>query len=254
VLWVPDPEEGPVVLDRRPGVSGELVLRRHGGHHELVVDGSFLMDTRDGRSERALARCALVAAPRPHRVLVGGLGMGFTLAEALADPRVRRVDVVELEPVLFGWHRRFLGQLSGAALADPRTHLQVGDVVAEVEAAPPGSWDAVCLDVDNGPDWLARPQNARLYRPAGLHALARALAPDGALAVWSAAPAPDLEARLREVFADVWAIPVESRTDRPDWVLLALSRPPPRPASSGSGAATHPAAEGHPAAPGPAGR
>jgi spermidine synthase len=242
VLWVPDPEEGPVVLDRRPGVSGELVLRRHGGHHELVVDGSFLMDTRDGRSERALARCALVAAPRPHRVLVGGLGMGFTLAEALADPRVRRVDVVELEPVLFGWHRRFLGQLSGAALADPRTHLQVGDVVAEVEAAPPGSWDAVCLDVDNGPDWLARPQNAALYRPAGLRALARSLDPNGALAVWSADPAPRLAALLGEVFADVRAVPVASRTARPDWVLLALSRPAPRRASTESAAATRPAA------------
>jgi spermidine synthase len=249
-----DPDDAPVVLDRRPGRSGELVLRRHGVHHELVVDGCFLMDTRDGRSERALARCALDAVPAPRRVLIGGLGMGFTLVEVLADPRVRQVDVVELEPVLVGWHRRFLPDRSGDALADLRTRLHIGDVRQLVESAPPGAWDVVCLDVDNGPDWLARPQNAALYRPPAVRALARALDPRGALAVWSADPAPRLAALLRRVFADVRAVPVASRTDRPDWVLLARSRPAQRPASTGSAAATHPAAGGRRAAPGPAER
>ena len=238
----PDPDDAPVVLDRRPGASGELVLRRNGVHHELIVDGCFLMDTRDGRSERALARCVLDAVPTPRRVLVGGLGMGFTLVEALAEPRVQRVDVVELEPVLVGWHRQFLSHLTGDALANPRTRLHVGDVATVVRDARPGSWDAVCLDVDNGPDWLARPQNAALYRPAGLRALARSLDPNGALAVWSADPAPRLAALLGEVFADVRAVPVASRTARPDWVLLALSRPAPRRASTESAAATRPAA------------
>jgi spermidine synthase len=221
VALVPDPDEAPVVLDRQPGVSGELVLRRQGRHHELVVDGTFLMDTRDGRSERLLARCALDAAARPRRVLVGGLGLGFTLAEVLADPRVERVTVAELEPVLVGWHRRFLRGLTGAALVDPRTTVHVGDVVRLIASALPASWDAVCLDVDNGPDWLARPQNARLYGPAGVRDLARTLDPGGALAVWSANPAPDLQARLREVFADVRVLLPESRTSRPDWVVVA---------------------------------
>jgi len=223
VTEVPDPDDAPVVLDRQPGVSGELVLRRQGGHHELVVDGSFLMDTRDGRSERLLARAALDAATSPRRVLVGGLGMGFTLTEVLADHRVQHVTVAEIEPVLVGWHRQFLGGLTGDALADPRTAVQVGDVVELVEAAAPASWDAVCLDVDNGPDWLARPQNARLYETSGVAALARALHPGGALAVWSAAPARALEARLREAFADVRVLRPPSRTSQPDWVVVASS-------------------------------
>jgi spermidine synthase len=164
------------------------------------------------------------------------------------------VDVVELEPVLVGWHRQFLTELSGDALADARTRLHVADVRELIESAPAGAWDVVCLDVDNGPDWLARPQNADLYRPPTLRALARALAPAGALAVWSADPAPRLADLLRQVFADVRTVPVDSRTDRPDWVLLALSRPAPPRASTGSAAARHPAAEGRPAAPGPAGR
>ena len=218
---LPDPDDVPVVLDRQPGVSGELVLRRHGAHHELVVDGSFLMDTRDGRSERALARLALEVAAAPRRVLVGGLGMGFTLVAALADPRVQHVDVAELEPVLLQWHRRFLQELSGVALADPRTHVHLGDVLRLVESAPPASWDVLCLDVDNGPDWLARPENAQLYATSGLHTLRRALDARGVLAVWSAAPAERLLSLLRELFADVRAVPVESRTSQPDWILLA---------------------------------
>ena len=250
----PDPDDAPVVLDRACGVSGELVLRRQGAHHELVVDGCFLMDTRDGRSERALARCVLDAVPTPGRVLIGGLGMGFTLVEALADPRVQRVDVVELEPVLVGWHRRFLGDLTSDALADPRTRLHVGDVATVIQDAPLAAWDAVCLDVDNGPDWLARPENGALYQRAGLRAVARSLDPNGALGVWSADPAPGLAKLLRELFADVRAVPVDSRTARPDWVLLALSRPAPRPASTESAAATRLAAAARRAARGRAER
>jgi spermidine synthase len=128
--------------------------------------------------------------------------------------------------VLVGWHRRFLAGLTGAALADPRTSVHVGDVVRLVRAAAAGSWDAVCLDVDNGPDWLARPQNARLYDGSGVRALARALGPRGALAVWSAAPAPGLEARLRDVFADVRVLRPRSRTDLPDWVVVAGTADP----------------------------
>jgi spermidine synthase len=244
----------PVVLDRRPGVSGELVLRRQGIDFELVVDGQFLMDTRDGRSERTLARSVLDAVPEPRRVLIGGLGMGFTLVEALADPRVQRVDVVELEPVLVTWHEQFLSHLTGDALADPRTNLLIGDVRDAIDDAPPASWDAMCLDVDNGPDWLARPQNAALYRPDALRQLSRALDTGSALGVWSADPAPRLTVLLREVFADVREVPVPSRTDRPDWVLLAINRPARPRASTGSAAATRPAAAGRRAAPGPAAR
>ena len=209
------------MLDRRRGVAGELVLRRQGGDYELVVDGTFLMDTRDGRSERVLARCALEAATRPRRVLVGGLGMGMTLAEVLADGRVERVTVAELEPVLVAWHRRFLAGFTGAALADPRATVAVRDVVELIDTAAPASWDAICLDVDNGPDWLARPQNAGLYTAAGVRALARALDPGGAVAVWSSAPAPALRDRLRAGFADIRVLEPPSRGPRPDWVVVA---------------------------------
>jgi spermidine synthase len=105
----------------------------------------------------------------------------------------------------------------------------VRDVVDLLETASPASWDAVCLDVDNGPHWLARPQNARLYGAAGVRALARALDPGGAVAVWSSAPAPALQARLCEVFADVRVLEPPARGARADWVVVAGT---PRPAAA----------------------
>ncbi|HET9944209.1 MAG TPA: hypothetical protein VFR56_01055, partial [Actinomycetes bacterium] len=115
----------PVVLERTTTPRGELVLRRVGEHLEVVSNGVFLMDTRDGRSERLLVRAALDVHPDPRRLLIGGLGVGFSLVEAVAEPALTAIDVVEIEPDLVGWHATHLGHLTGAALADPRVRVVV---------------------------------------------------------------------------------------------------------------------------------
>ncbi|HEX5566308.1 MAG TPA: spermidine synthase, partial [Streptomyces sp.] len=127
--------EPPRVLDRRDGPHGEVVLRRHGGLLQIIANGCFLMDTSDGRSERLLVRTALneldASGGRPApALLIGGLGVGFSLAEAAAEPRWGRITVVEREEAVIDWHRDGpLGEVSAAALADPRTRVVHADLL-----------------------------------------------------------------------------------------------------------------------------
>jgi spermidine synthase len=190
--------DSPVVLDRRDGPYGEVVLRRHGALLQIIANGCFLMDTSDGRSERLLvdaAYAALDGRPAPD-VLIGGLGVGFSLAHAAADPRWGRIVVVEREPAVIDWHRHGpLSELSAAALADPRTDIVEADLVSYVNETS-DTFDALCLDIDNGPGWTVTEDNDGLYETAGLAACARVLRPGGALAVWSAKPSPEFEGTL----------------------------------------------------------
>ncbi|MBB1243093.1 spermidine synthase [Streptomyces durbertensis] len=193
------------MLDRRTGPGGEVVLRRHGDLLQIIVNGCFLMDTSDGRSERVLVRSALAGLPRgtapdAPRLLIGGLGVGFSLDEAASQPRWGSITVVEREPAILDWHRRGpLAEVSGRALADPRTRLVKADLLDFLRAPAPDAdrYDALCLDIDNGPDWTVTEGNEGLYSPAGLAACAARLNPGGVLAVWSARPSPAFEDALR---------------------------------------------------------
>ncbi|CAL9557799.1 spermidine synthase [Streptomyces sp. enrichment culture] len=188
----------PEVLDRREGPHGEVVLRRHGNLLQIIANGCFLMDTSDGRSERLLVDAALAALDdreSPH-VLVGGLGVGFSLAHAAANPRWGRITVVEREPAVIDWHRNGpLAQISRKALRDSRTHIVEADLLAHVNETY-ATYDALCLDIDNGPDWTVSDDNQSLYSPTGLASCTRALRPGGVLAVWSAQPSPGFEETL----------------------------------------------------------
>lgn len=189
--------DSPETISRADGVLGEVVLRRRPGPvYELIVNGTFLMDTAETSTERLLAELVLTRHPSPSRVLVGGLGLGCTLAALLADSRPRRVDVVEIEPLLVAWLRA--GSVPGAeaAIADPRVHVRIADVRQAM--AGPERYDAIVLDVDNGPGFLVHERNAGVYQPAGLATAARALRPGGVLVVWSADSAPALHAALAE--------------------------------------------------------
>ncbi|KUL30373.1 spermidine synthase [Streptomyces regalis] len=215
----------PEVLDRREGPYGEIVLRRHGELLQIIANGCFLMDTSDGRSERLLVDTALGAlAGRPDpEVLIGGLGVGFSLAHAAADPRPKRITVVEREPAIIGWHLDGpLSDFSACALADPRTEILQTDLVAHVHETY-DTYDALCLDIDNGPGWTVTDGNDSLYSPAGLAACARALRPGGVLAVWSAQPSPEFEETLCNAgFQQVRTEEIPVARGVPDVVHLAV--------------------------------
>jgi spermidine synthase len=217
--------DSPVVLDRRDGPYGEVVLRRHGGLLQIIANGCFLMDTSDGRSERLLVDAAYEALdgrPEPS-VLIGGLGVGFSLAHAAADPRWGRITVVEREPAVVDWHRDGpLAEVSAGALRDPRTEIVQDDLVAFVNETS-DTFDALCLDIDNGPGWTVTDGNNTLYSPAGLASCTRVLNPGGVLAVWSAEPSPEFEGTLRNAgFRQVRTEEVPVARGVPDAVHIAV--------------------------------
>ncbi|MET9967212.1 spermidine synthase [Streptomyces sp. NPDC006356] len=215
----------PEVLDRREGPHGEIVLRRHGELLQIIANGCFLMDTSDGRSERLLVDAALGALdgrPDPE-VLIGGLGVGFSLAHAAADPRPGRITVVERERAIIDWHLDGpLSDFSAPALADPRTEIVETDLVAYVHETS-ATYDALCLDIDNGPDWTVTEGNDSLYSRAGLAGCAGVLRPGGVLAVWSAQPSPEFEETLCNAgFQQVRTEEIPVARGVPDVVHLAV--------------------------------
>ena len=218
------PVETARIVERLETPRGELVLRQRGDHYEIISNGVFLMATYDGRSERLLARFGLEAAAAPRRVLVGGLGVGFTLAAVLAHRGVQQVTVVEIEPAVIQWQQRYLAPWSGRALDDPRVSVIEADLILWLAQAPASSWDAALLDIDNGPNWTVTPGNAGLYDDAGLTALRRVLRPGGSAAFWSAAEDTAFETRLARHFGTVTRRLVPRRRGAPD-ALYRVTRP-----------------------------
>ncbi|MET0283594.1 MAG: spermidine synthase [Polyangiales bacterium] len=180
-----------------PG-GGTLTLHRRGHEYSIRVDGKDLMGNRQHGSEDALAQLGcegLKDVPRA-RVLIGGLGMGFSLRAALDVLRPdAKVEIAELVPAVVAWNRGPLSPLAGDPLHDKRVEVHEGDVVPRIAAAR-ARYHAILLDVDNGPDALTSPGNARLYGAAGLHSAGTALIPGGTLAIWSAEDDARFTARL----------------------------------------------------------
>lgn len=180
-----------------PG-GGEFRLLRRDREFSIMVGSNTLMNSRMSGSEIALAElaCDRLRGRRNCRVLIGGYGMGFTLRAALAGlGRDARVIVAELVPAVVTWARGPMAELTGGSLNDPRVTIRDGDVWDAIAAERAG-FDAILLDVDNGPDGLSQSVNDRLYALRGLQAARRALRPGGLLAVWSAAPSAAFTARL----------------------------------------------------------
>lgn len=206
-----------VALRERRLESGRLV-------HELIVNGTFAMDSREVASEVALADCVADA----RRVLVGGLGLGFTAARLL-EHGVRHLDVVELEPALVRWAQEGKTPVLGRVAGDPRTHLHVGDVadVLGGGSGPAGEWDAILLDVDNGPDFLIHDTNGALYDAPRLAAALGRLAAGGTLAVWCQGRSPALAATLARLApgAREVIVPVEREGHRIEYAIHLATRP-----------------------------
>jgi spermidine synthase len=196
--------ESATTIARGESVRGEVVLQHRqiatGWVDELIINGAFAMDSAETVSERALGRLASGA----RRVLLGGLGLGYTAAEVLRHT-VEQLDIVELEGCLVQWAQDgCTDQLHGVA-ADPRIRLYAGDIASVLRGPstspglrePTGPWDVILLDVDNGPDFLIHPQNAALYEPPLLTAAYDQLRPGGLLAIWCQGEASLLESTLR---------------------------------------------------------
>jgi spermidine synthase len=236
-------DASPVTVDRREGPYGEVALRRRGEGYEIIANGCFLMDTSDGRSERLLIDAALDALPAGrdrHSLLIGGLGVGFSLARAAAEPRWGRIVVVERERAVVDWHRSTslreaqtiggggratggrLAPFSGHALDDARVEVVEADLVSYVRNSFE-AFDALCLDIDNGPDWTVTEGNNGLYGTAGLAACRARLTPGGVLGVWSAQPSATFEkALLAAGFTQVRTIEIPVKRGVPDVVHLAI--------------------------------
>lgn len=205
---------GDVTLHRR--------LRDHVEVLELRVNGVFVMDTVETTSERALATRALAMIDDPAHVLVGGLGLGYTLAEVLADARVQQVTCVELEESLVTWMGDGTVPHGPALLRDPRIRLVTGDVADVLARAEAATYDLVLLDVDNGPGYLVHDHNAGLYEASFLEVAARATR--GHLVIWSAAAAPELATALEQVVGNCTPVPYAVRLGRRDetyWLYAA---------------------------------
>lgn len=213
----------PRTISRIQTSDGELVLRAHERGegeppaYEVIFNGTFLTSTRNHFSEGQLARIALqrVRPVAGLRVLIGGLGIGYTLSEVLSDPHVIRADVVEISVDLIGWARMHFAPYNRHALEDPRVHVIQADLLAFIGRCR-SLYDALLLDVDNGPTWPVIDRNRALYERSSLRALRNLLRPEGVLAVWSWEQSTPFAHRLRDVFgvAEEWAVdePDGSRT------------------------------------------
>jgi spermidine synthase len=196
----------PETVARSTSERGEIHLRRRtDGALELRVNGVFVMDDQETRSEELLAAAALEALNQPGRLLVGGLGLGYTVRALLADTRARQVLVAEIEPDLVQWMR---DGLLPSVLEDPRVEVLVGDVRDLVRDQPDGWLDGILLDVDNGPDFLVYDGNVAIYRPDFLAECRRKLRSGGTLTVWSSSDSAPLAGAVRDAFGNCVVRPV----------------------------------------------
>ena len=201
-------------LDRFTTPDGqELTLHRRDGDYFVHLDGEELMSSRAPGSEEALAEIACGSFSGRPRVLIGGLGLGFTLRAALdVLPSGAKVIVAEVFAIVIDWNRTYLADLQGDALTDRRTHIKHADVWDLARSK--GPWDAILLDVDNGPTAWCLAGNHRLYDQPGLLQLQASLAPGGLLAFWSAQPDPRFVKTLRKSGFDARSHAVRARDGR----------------------------------------
>lgn len=198
-----------------PG-GGELRLMRRGAEFSIRLGANELMNSRLSGSEEALATlaCERIRGRESTQMLIGGLGMGFTLRAALAALGTQaRITIAELVPAVIAWARGPMAEVFGDSLTDPRVNIREADV-SQVIRSNRSAYDAILLDVDNGPEGLTRESNDVLYDLGGLGAAQAALRPGGVLAVWSSGPDPKFTSRLRKTGFDVDEIRVRANGAR----------------------------------------
>jgi spermidine synthase len=209
--------------------GGELRLMQRGAEFSIMAGAITLMNNRQSGSEKALASlcCERLGGRSGQRMLIGGLGMGFTLRAALAGlPAEAEIVVAELLPAVVAWARGPLAHIFDGSLADPRVTIHEADVAHVIANAPRGAFDAILLDVDNGPGGLNRAANDRIYTMAGLTSARAALRSGGILAIWSVKPDNAFVQRLRRSGYAVEEVRVRAReTGRGAMHIVWLATP-----------------------------
>ena len=209
--------------------GANLTLHEHDGEFYLKYNGRQLMSTIATTSELLLAQlpCEGLRGRADTCVLIGGLGLGFSLQRALAlVGRHARVQVAELLPEVVTWNRKFLRKVNGELLEDRRVEVLTGDVFEVIRRAGPAAYDAILLDVDNGPDSMVQKDNARIYSRRGLGMISRVLKPGGKVAFWSASPEPGfLHSLVGAGFkADAYPAKAHERAKRDAHVIYLAER------------------------------
>lgn len=197
----------------RSSTGAMLSLHSYDGHFFLRVNGQPLMGTNAVDSEKVLAQlaCEHLRGNSSARVLIGGLGFGFTLRRVLELTGKRAiVQVAELLPEIVAWNRDLLASLNGLMLDDPRVDVSIADAFQIIATAPPSHYDAILLDVDNGPTAMVSAGNSRLYQSKGMAAIMRALKPGGRVAFWSASPDSAFAHRLTHAGFNVDVVPAKA--------------------------------------------
>ena len=211
--------------------GARLTLHAHDGRFSIRINGQELMHSAVTTSEAQLGEMAVARlAPGAHpRVLIGGLGMGFTLAAVLSNVGPgAKVDVAELVPQVVEWNRTHMEKLNGWRLADARVSILREDVGAVLSRTPARTYDAVILDVDNGPTAMVHGDNARLYGVDGIQTMVKILTPGGRMAVWSAGADSRFEARLTRAGLRVSVVPAKlhATARRATYVLYFADKQP----------------------------
>jgi spermidine synthase len=214
---------------RVPG-GGELRLKRRGAEFSIALGDNELMNSRLSGSEEALATlsAAKIGQNAAPKMLIGGLGMGFTLRAALkALPAGARIEVAELVPAVIAWARGPMAEVFAGSLEDSRVWIREGDVGAIIRAGA-SAYDAILLDVDNGPEGLTRKANDGLYDDQGLAAARKTLNPGGVFGVWSSGPDEEFSRRLRRAGFAVEEVRVRAGRSRGARHVIWLGRRPAR--------------------------
>lgn len=209
--------------------GGRLTLHEHDGAYCVRLNGQALMDSTVATSELQIGELATDKFPRfgKSRVLIGGLGLGFTLRSALAGVGPHGVvELAELVPAIVEWNRKYLQALNGKLVDDKRVELHVADVTAVMTRAGKARYDAIILDTDNGPSPMVQRQNARLYDEAGLQRIFAALKPTGRAVIWSASHDRAFAARLTKAGfkVEVVAAKVHATAKRPAYTLYVADK------------------------------
>jgi spermidine synthase len=224
--------EETAILARSETDGYEIVLRRRTTPEsvtdELIINGTFAMDSARTASEVALAEAV---GPNPAHVLVGGLGLGFT-ADHLLTMGATKIDIVELAGPLISWAHQGLTPTLARVTGDPRVTIRQGDVATFLCNQPAipglfGPWDGICLDIDNGPDFLIHEANADLYTPSGIRACLNHLRPGGKIAIWSQGPSKEFWFDLTSIDeqATERLIPTDRGNRRMDYAIYTVHLP-----------------------------